>query len=500
MLRKFLFTKIIGALAAVLVFFIGQPLTAADQDLFDVYSLEVEGVIHGHVTGDFDGDNLIDIGVIYSTFSDREKRYIGLYLQRAASGFSRQPAFLIELTSTAAQINAGDIDDDGRDEILIIDSDGVSASKYVSGSGFSSPERIIGQATLFTVPIFYGIITDPFMFSINDEPGPEIMVPFNKGYIIYERGENGVFEILNQLSVPISGHISPKSMKEFIRPGCSSFKIDLAQIQIADGNLDGRPDIYFLWNERVCSFFQDATGNYSPSPEVRVDFFPSGVDGFIRSQLKDVNGDRRPDIVVSYTSGGITNTETRVRIFMSSSSGRIESNYSKEINLSDSHCNLLIDDFNGDGQPDLVLPAVELGAMAATKMLLLKKTDLHLLIYPFNNGVLANEPVRRIEYEFRFNFDDSQPTEEVSINWSADFNGDNLLDLVFSDGKGEINLFWGDAAEYLSKKSDLEISLDRAAQVYPLHLNNGTFTDMIVHHKLTGKVDRLTVLKNRNNK
>ncbi|HDL03938.1 MAG TPA: hypothetical protein ENH25_07380, partial [candidate division Zixibacteria bacterium] len=60
---------------------------AADQDLFDIYTLEVEGDIYDYVTADFDGDRYTDIIVIYSPIDDFETRYIGLYLQKGSSGF-----------------------------------------------------------------------------------------------------------------------------------------------------------------------------------------------------------------------------------------------------------------------------------------------------------------------------------------------------------------------------------------------------------------------------
>ena len=122
------------------------------------------------------------------------------------------------------------------------------------------------------------------------------------------------------------------------------------------------------------------------------------------------------------------------------------------------------------------------------------------MIYPFKSGMPVKEPDKRRNYEFRFNLDDPQPTGEVTVDWSADYNGDRYKDLVFSSGKGELKFYWGKDKDYLSKKADLEISLDHPSEIYPIHLNHGEFFDIIVRHNLSGKLDRLTVLKNKNNK
>lgn len=491
---------VIGCLIFFQIMFLGLSAFSADQDIFDIYSLEIDGVIYGFLIGDFDGNDKFDIAVIYSTFTDLETRYVGLFIHQENTGYAARPDYLTKFAATVAQVNTGDINNDGRDELVLISSDGVFAIQFSTGTGFSQPIPIVRQKTVYSCPFFFGIITDPFLFELNSNPGPEMLIPVASGYVIYEKTEGGDYSVLNQLQVPIAGLNSSRSIKEFGHKATSGFKIDLASILVTDGNLDERQDLYFLWDRKVCCFFQDETGNFSRTPDTRVDFYPLTTGGFIQSHLIDVNSDRRPDIVVSRTSGGITNTETKVRVYMSSSYGQIEPNFSKEITLSDSHCNLMLDDFNGDNIPDLALPAVELGAMAATKMFLFKKTDLHILIYPFKSGIPSDEPTKRLQYEFRFNFDDPQPTGEVAVDWSGDYNGDDLNDLAFCDGKGKINLFWGRDRDYLPKKSDIEISLDRASQIYPVHLNNGRYSDIIIEHRMTGKTNRLTVMKNKNNR
>jgi len=473
---------------------------AADQDFFDVYNLEVEGDIHGFLTEDFNGDELVDVVIIYSPADDFSTRYIALYIQKSRSGFNRHADYLTELPQTSAQINAIDIDNNNRAEILIIDSDGVNVLNFNVNAGFSGSVRLIRQKTVFAFPLFYGIITDLFVFEINGNEGWEIIIPASRGYFIYEQDENGVYQILNQLSAPITCHNPDKNILEFSARKTTDIKINFASIYVLDGNLDGRNDLYFLWERKVCCFFLDSTGNFSSNPDVIITFFPSQSNGYFQSQLIDYNGDRKPDIAVSCASGGISNAETKVRFHISDANGRIESSHRQEISLSDSHCNLMINDYNNDNKYELVIPAIELGSMAATKILLMKKADLNLLIYPFEAGMPSKEPDKRRNYEFRFNLDDSQPTGEVTMDWSADYNGDRLKDLVFSSGKGELKFYWGKTKDYLSKKADLNISIDHPSEINPIHLNKGAYSDIIIKHNLGGRLDRLTVLKNRNNK
>jgi hypothetical protein len=470
---------------------------SADQDFFDISNLEIEGKIFNFVSGDFNGDKLADIVLIYSTATDPDNRYIGLFIQTADKKFSKNPNYLTVLPAGVVQVNAGDVDNDGRDEIVAIDAEGVSLLKYTLGSGFALPVRLIRQSTIFAVPMLQGIIIDRFLFDIVSRPGTEIIIPTSKGYGIFERGDDGNYQILNQLSFLLFCQNSGREIRDFSHIHNSGFQTTLASIRVIDGNLDGRMDLYFLWDKRVCCFFQDATGNFSKSPDFQLDLYPLSSDGFFQSDLADFNNDRRPDLIVTHTAGGITRTESKIRFYAADIQGKIKAPFTKEITLSDSHCNLMIGDYNGDKQQELVIPALELGAIAATKMLLMKKADLYLLIYPIVNGLPEDEPLQRIGYEFRFNFDESMPTREVNLNWTADYNGDGLADLVFSDGGGRVLFFWGKVVEFISKKSDMELILDHPAEIHPIHLGNGVNSDIVIEHNLSGKFDRLTLLRNK---
>ncbi|MFH2037100.1 MAG: VCBS repeat-containing protein [Candidatus Zixiibacteriota bacterium] len=489
---------IAAVIVSGVVFCTGNAI-AADQDLFDIYSLEIEGTIYGYVTGDFNGDKANDIALIYSTPTDPNTRYIGLYLQKRGGGFQVQSDHLKALPVGFYQINAADLDDNGMAEIILIDGNGVLSIDFSPAAGFGNPIRIIRNKTIFSLPMYYGVLTSSFIFEMNGEPGNELIIPSERGYLIYEKDDRGNYDILAQLNVPVFCNNSNKNLREFNKSQNFHININLPEIYVLDGNLDLRPDIYFLWNKKLSTFIQDSTGNFPQEPDVEFDFFPiAGENHFCQSRLFDFNGDKRPDLVATATSGGISNTETMVQCHISDNSGKIRAIPSRTITLSDSHCNLFVDDFNGDNIADLVLPAVELGTVATIQMLLMKSADLHLLIYPFEGGLPTEEPTKRAKYDFNFNFDESLPTSEIYMEWSGDYNGDNIPDLVYLDGTGKVLFYWGKKDNYLSNKFDIQISLDRVSEVYPARLSQNAFSDLIVMHNLSGNLDRITVLRNKN--
>jgi hypothetical protein len=494
--------RLAGAGSLIIVFVLLQAITAsaADQDIFDIYTLEVEGEIYGYVTGDFDGDNLNDIALIYLPLRELYTRYLGLYLNKGANGFRSRADHLIPLDGSIAQIDAGDIDADGTDEILVIDGDGVDVFRFQAGSGLVGPTTLIEERTIYTIPRFHGILSQPFILDIVARPGPEIIVPVPDGFAVYARMGSGRYSLLSRLDAPLFGMHDGKSFKDMSRHIPARISFTMPAVSAVDGNGDGATDLYFLWDQRIYCFFQNDSGGFAREPDIDLVFFGNIPSDYMESYLLDCNGDGRMDVAVSCTSGGLTSTETRLRLFLADGTGHLADTQTTEIRLSDSHCNLLVNDYNYDGHPELVVSALEMGVIAASKMFLLKKADMHLLIYPVLDQVPENQPSKRLDYEFRFNFDDPNPTGEVSINWEQDYNDDSLLDAVLSDGAGRLLFFWGEPDDYLSKKPDLEVRLDHPSSVTPVRLNNGPHSDLIVEHSLEGRLDRLTVLMNRLNR
>ncbi len=489
-----------SSIVVLILAFIAVAAGAVDQDMFEVFPLEVEGEILNHLAGDFNGDKLTDILIIYLSGGNNASRFAGLFLQKAGAGFRSRADFLTPLPADINQVDAADIDGDGLTELLLLHPNGVNFMKFTAAGGLGAPVNLIQEKSAFAAMQFHGIMAGPLQFEIMSAPGPELLIPTDSGFSLYAKDGDGRYSKTTNLKTHVFCKNVSRTTRDLAQGRPSGITLEPPRIYMLDGNTDGLADIYFLWDHKVAAFFQEARNGFSENPAMEISFSNDPDDGYRQSRLCDYNGDRKIDAVVSHTSGGFTNAETTLRFYAADASGKISAVSSGEIRLSDSHCNLMVDDFDGDNRPEFAMTAVEMGAIAASKMFLLKKTDLNLLIYPAGAGIPRPEPQKRTSFEIRFDFEAANPTEGIHLDWSADFNADKLHDAVLCDGNGRILFYWGARNEYLSRRPDLEVTLDHPACVRPIHLNSGGLADLLVEHNLTGRLDHLTILKNKQNR
>jgi hypothetical protein len=214
-----------------------------------------------------------------------------------------------------------------------------------------------------------------------------------------------------------------------------------------------------------------------------------------QSQLVDYDRDGRLDLICCRSDGGISGAQTDITFFNAADillGRRVEGH---RITLTDACGNLIVGDFNNDGNPELAVPAVELGILSTVQKMITKKTDVHVLIYPIDNhGQPSKEPTVRRELSCRLDFEQADPTADIRLNWAGDYDGDGLADLVVADGGGQLMFYRGLAREYIESKASLVLDMPSPNQIRPTQLNNDGRDDLVIIHKPARGTTRLTLL------
>ena len=98
-------------------------------------------------------------------------------------------------------------------------------------------------------------------------------------------------------------------------------------------------------------------------------------------------------------------------------------------------------DLDGDGRPDLVVPYTSFGVFALIRMLTAKTAKVDFQIYPFDrkSRKFAVEPVSERELKFRIPLAGDTDLQAVSL--TADVTGDGKPDLIFGSSEDQLDIY-----------------------------------------------------------
>ncbi|OFY62038.1 MAG: hypothetical protein A2Y71_04960, partial [Bacteroidetes bacterium RBG_13_42_15] len=287
---------------------------------------------------DLDGDGKPDLVV-----ANDNSNTVSVYRNTSSSGSITADSFTDKVDFTTGTsprtIAIGDIDGDGKPDIAVtnIASNTVSVFRNTSTSGSIT-------AGSFAARVDFTIAPDPFAVVISDIDGdgkPEL--------IVNSDGSNTV-SVLRNTSTP-----------GYITTGSFDTKVDFTTgmipsiIAISDIDGDGKPDLVVV-NEtsNTVSVFRNTsisgsitTGSFA----ARVDFSTGSYP--ICVAISDIDGDGKPDLVVT------NNSSNTVSIFKNTSiSGSITSgSFAAKVDFTTGMgpTNIVIGDIDGDNKPDLAV-------------------------------------------------------------------------------------------------------------------------------------------------
>ena len=477
------------AVVAGFILFFAAGINAADEDFFTRQDIEYSGQIIGVRHADFNGDGLVDLAVITADNADR--RFLNIHLQRQTERFPPVAGQVIELTPSTNQLQCFDFNNDGRTDIVTIDKDGLKLYQFRDEKFDSEPRHLAKENTIYAGGIEGMMLPHSIIYTLDGRP--VAFIPIRDGLALYEIVQPKLRE-LARIKFPPRMRRADRSIKLFGNdPGFITMAIP--DIHLADATGDGRDDIYLEWPDRITIFGQNENGGFNNDDHIDFRFQETDSDNLCQAHLVDYDRDGRLDLICCRSGGGITGAVTDIDFF---GSDRIRSNShepSHSLNISDAVGNLMITDVDGNGNPELVVSAVEIGTMSTVQMMITNKTDFHVLVYPIDNlGRPAREPLVRREITCRLDFSLADPTAGIRCDWSEDFNGDGWEDFVFADGGGMLMFYSGKADEYIEKKAGLAVEMEDPDFIYPVRLNGDNKADLIIIHKATNDKARLTLL------
>lgn len=221
-------------------------------------------------------------------------------------------------------------------------------------------------------------------------------------------------------------------------------RLTVPKVTVADHNGDGRPDLFFLWQEEIEVFEQKADGSF-PGDASRTYFFNLLSDkerrrgeAVVNIDVVDLDGDSCADLVINIYRGSLTNLSARCEVLL-----RHPNAPEQKIEIpieSGDLAGALFADLTGDGKKDLILVRSPIGVLSIVRALLSKKIYLHFHVVPFNLQTLfRGDGTFNRRVSFDFNLADFQVVGFLPT-LDGDFDGDGLPDALYALNEKEIRI------------------------------------------------------------
>jgi hypothetical protein len=408
--------------------------------------LKVPGRVIDARPADLDGDGQMEILVFWRQGEppDTQGR-VSVY--RAPGGVpGPRPAQVLGLPAAMVAFDLGDVNLDGRADLVWLQGDGVWAFPGLADGRLAEvPVPIIQTALLSAFPHPDHVPPMSLLLDLGP-PGrsrPAMLLPVLPAgpLALYEPNPDGRWTRRELLRAPVRANLHTSAEDTHaVREYGAVLQFSLPRLVVADQDGDGQPDLLFFADDAVAVFRARPDGTFPREPDVWRSFglltaeerVQRGV--FLRGDAADLDGDGRADLLFNKTRGGLASMRALTRVYRAGPDGAYPPRPSLEIDTPGFGSSLKLLDADGDGRVDLVRPHLEMGLMAMSRVLLSSRMDIDFLLHlssKAGRGALPGpRPDCAVSGSFSLDFQSSQEMSGPYPVLGHDFTGDGRPDVV----------------------------------------------------------------------
>lgn len=368
------------------------------------------------------------------------------------------PGNTIDLQTTSPDLSTGDLNGDGKSDIIIVNSATNSLTIYPNASANGS----------FTIGFKFNLITgtNPQQVRIAD-----VNADGKMDIIVANKGSNSISVFINQ---------GQSKLNDASFAGKIDFLTGNAPIglEVADIDNDGRPDLLSVNVTQNISYLanQYSSGFNASSFATKIDF-KSNIGNIKKILIEDLNADGKPEIIAATTT-------SIAPIFLNTSSPGSAVMIEKSLNLNTSSETMVVGagDLNGDGKPEIIF-----GDVPATNF-----TDAYVYVFGNTSGIDISFAERKELHMNRYSNSSASSFQVIKV---VDIDGDSKPDLIAAHNSAISvfrNLYVADGAISLASPVNVQHLATGVLEIADLNLDGKP--DLVALNKNTSA---MTVLLNR---
>ena len=515
--------KTIGIIFGLLLAALLLPAATSAQIKFQESECAFDGTYGDRAIADFNGDGRPDILIEY-TRHDREKTtFAAVCLQKADGSFGPAPDILYTFPAEARAFAAGDVAAPPGDELVIITGKGVFYPEKTA-AGFGALQPLALDQNLFTGSEPAAVRLHRFLWDLDGDKKPELVLPADRGPRLYKRNAEGKFSLLQQVNLPaeISYRIGSfadilitDDINQLLRFQDYEKRViashTLPDLFFQDANGDGRLDLIGLLRNKLRIFCQNPDGGFPDRPtathEVSV-LTPADKNLSMTGEalaFADLDRDGALDLIMTKWGSTQNRAEMTRYLYFGRPGMKWEKKADQIISSTSAGVEFGIADLNGDGKLDLIIPYFHFAPAQAFKIMTDNSIRVQFQLYLMGpNRRYSQDPGkayakvdRRVPLNYKidiigmiFDFQSLiQGKVMPMIHFGKDFNGDGLADLLADTGGDKATFYWGNKSAEYAKDPNLTIPLESAFSFDLADLNGDKKTDLVTYYESKERVE-----------
>jgi hypothetical protein len=436
-------------IALLSLILLASSLSASSEPLFEIQEIPIQGRTVAAELADLDGDGVMDLVVFtLDGIPPDEERNIHVYLRGADGVLPATPSHLVPLPRWSAVYDIGEIKQETPgDELVVLQPDGVTVLSLASAKGKRWHHAAPGATTMGVADDERGL--EPYKLIYRDFGAePWLLIP----QIGQLTALSAAGKVMSTLAIPRRANylVQPNTELVSLESNLQVF-LDVPKLSLGDVNGDGRTDISFATRHEIHVFLRRPDGRFPFEPDRRLPLQRVTPRDHIRgsggvtSEIRDVDGDGRVDLLVSHVMGGVMDATTTTFLYLNRDGGwNLDQPHQTRTGESSWETNSLFD-LDGDGRRELLRFQYNLSLLGIVETLLTRTIDIDIAAFRFRPEAgregFEKKPFLKRSLSLPFSFETARfkgflPTAEVDVN------ADGQPDLVTSGGgeKFEVHL------------------------------------------------------------
>ncbi|TQV72177.1 VCBS repeat-containing protein [Aliikangiella marina] len=334
-----------------------------------------------------------------------------------------------------------------------------------------------------------------FVKDANGDEIDDIIVPDFRNIQVFLQNEQGDF----------SKQVLPIDPKISLSNGSATYSE--TPVYFADLNLDQKHDLIVVKDASFQVFHQNGNGTFKTDSQliqVPIDFKEmnwweiresdgeqmdqSSLAYRTVSQLKDINNDSVVDLMVRFSkTDGVLDRQNNYEIYLGKPNG-------SKVDFADKPDSVLeVDgttvavktiDLDGDKKSEVLLTSLDIGVSQIIGALLSGSIDQDVYVFKMNQDDKYEEDPK-VSKDVELSFSLSSGKRGQPVVKAADFNGDGLKDLLFSNGSKSMKIYMGTDKKRMFKRksSKFKVTVPKDGEfVETKDLNNDGKEDLMVRY------------------